>query len=494
MDLIPPSSYSLMENIDGVVLESVRNSFKLLDLIYPIGLIFLIALFALKFHRICNDKLSIKIRLVVTAITLVWIGVSYNYRDVNPSTIKEHLHHRTLSNYECAPKTKQLQTFGILPFAIETIYDGCKSVPSLSAQQKNDIDQTLAQMINDNGVSVLDFSKNKTKNLILIIVESLNSWSLDFKMNGKNILPNLKEIMSSGDAIVATNLISQAGPGRSSDGQLIINTGLFPLRGEATVARYCSNEFPSIAKAINDGRPKFEVISENKYFWRHSVTSQKEGYDEIYDADTAIENGLMEGRRDETMFSLAEIMLAKTQQPFFCTLITISMHGPYKGEPKWRSWISDASLPHDLTTYLEATHYFDQELGKFIEFLKEKGIYDNSVIVITADHESKVPGYEGPGIGTVPFIALNAGLDTIIPRRGGQIDIFPTILEITGHSGYEWGGFGRSLLSPAPDGAITPQGKIHGNLSDREAEQCRKLWDVSELVIKHNYLKGRLSK
>lgn len=362
----------------------------------------------------------------------------------------------------------------------------------MTESQRNDINEMLSQLSNGNRFSDLDFINNKSKNLIIIIVESLNSWALDIEVDGKSVVPNLKQLMNSGNAIVATDLISQAGPGRSSDGQLLINTGLFPIRDEATVARHAFNEFPSIAKAIIDKRPKFEIISENKFFWRHSATSQKEGYDSIYDADVAIAAGLTSGRRDETMFNLAQKILPRYEQPFFATLITISMHGPYKGDPKWKSWISEAGLPHDLTTYLEVTHYFDTELGKFIGYLKTLGIYDNSVIVITSDHESAVPDYKGEGVGTVPFIAVNAGIDTVITRHGGQIDIYPTILDITGNTDYWWKGFGTSLLADSGiDGALDQFGKTHGNLNERQLKDYRDRWTASELIIKHDFFKDR---
>lgn len=168
------------------------------------------------------------------------------------------------------------------------------------------------------------------------------------------------------------------------------------------------------------------------------------------------------------------------------------MHGPYNTGPKWKSWISEAAPPNDLTTYLEATHYFDTELGKFIDYLKANGIFDNSVIVITSDHESAVPDYKGSGVGTVPFIALNTGLDTVITRRGGQIDIFPTIIDIIGASDYWWKGLGTSLIAESGiDGALDRFGKPYGNLNDRQLNDYRDRWEASELIIRHDFFKDK---
>lgn len=382
---------------------------------------------------------------------------------------------------------------GTLPHIVISAFYELRPIGEVTDQELKLIQEFLPIGGNNYSVISSSFTDNKDKNLIIIIVESLNSWVLDIESNGRHITPNLKSLMASGNAIIATDLMSQAGPGRSSDGQLIINTGLFPLRGEATMTRHSANHVPSLAKAMCE-RPKFEVICEEKALWRHGITSLCEGYDAIYDAADAKAAGLKTKPFEETMFKLAEMKISKAKQPFFCTLITLAMHGPYSGEPKWKSWISEASFPHDLTTYLESTFYFDQELGKFIDFLKVNGIYENSIIVITSDHESQVPGYDGVGIGTVPFIVLNTGLDTVITRHGGQIDIYPTILEITGHTDYEWKGFGTSLLVPTPDGAMSPNGIVHGHLSASELSQYKNAWDASELIIKHNYLKDKLKK
>lgn len=511
-DLIPLSSFTLTENLGDVVLTSIKDSLYFKDIVYPLGVIVLCYIWFSNSKNICKDKIKKRTKIIITLVTIGWCFTTHIYREYDYYLEYRFLHSydvRTQTNFQlmrksysnswgewggCVSKKRKFYTLGILPhLALSAIHE-VKPIKPLTDAQKAFINDVLHCLCKNNVVNTTNFSSNKGKNIIVIIVESLNSWALNFKVDGKSVLPNLQDLVSSGDAIVATNLISQSGPGRSSDGQLLINTGLFPLRDEATVLHYSDNNFPSLAKAFGN-RITFEVICEEKSLWKHGITSKSEGYDKIYDIKDAQTIGLTSGAIEETMFQLAESVISKTEQPFFCTLITLAMHGPYKGEPRWKSWISDAGLPHDLTTYLEATHYFDVELGKFIGFLKENNYFDNSIIVITSDHESIVPGYTGKGIGTVPFIALNAGMDTIVNKYGGQIDVYPTILEITGTTDYWWKGFGTSILSQSTfDGALNSIGQVHGTLDEKQLKDYDNHWRVSEMIIKHNFFKDKENK
>ena len=62
------------------------------------------------------------------------------------------------------------------------------------------------------------------------------------------IAPNLTEMLADSLTVSALNVEVQAGPGRSADGQFIINTGMLPLQSEALVAKYAHAVYPSVAK------------------------------------------------------------------------------------------------------------------------------------------------------------------------------------------------------------------------------------------------------
>ena len=65
--------------------------------------------------------------------------------------------------------------------------------------------------------------------MVLILCESLESWPIGLTLEGKEITPNLNHLVSDSSTLYSPNVLSQVGPGRSIDAQLIINVGMLPM-------------------------------------------------------------------------------------------------------------------------------------------------------------------------------------------------------------------------------------------------------------------------
>ena len=91
----------------------------------------------------------------------------------------------------------------------------------------------------------------------------------------------------------------------------------------------------------------------------------------------------------------------------------------------------------------------DEALKLFFEDLKEKGLYDNSIIVMYGDHygisenhnnamsqylEKEITPYESAKLQSVPlFVHIpNSGVGEEVTEAAGQIDFRPTILHLLG--------------------------------------------------------------
>ena len=88
----------------------------------------------------------------------------------------------------------------------------------------------------------------------------------------------------------------------------------------------------------------------------------------------------------------------------------------------------------------------------FLERLKQSDIYDNSIIVVASDHSEPVdddsrgrPSISKNGNECV-FIVINAAKGKFIQGPIGQIDVYPTVLDVIGLNSYRWKGLGHSLL------------------------------------------------
>ena len=88
------------------------------------------------------------------------------------------------------------------------------------------------------------------------------------------------------------------------------------------------------------------------------------------------------------------------------------------------------------------------------------------------------------------FIALNTTQTLSYDKVIGQVDIYPSILDIMGCNDYYWKGLGHSIFrKPQPDCATHCVGMEAGNPQSPLLDYYRRAWDISTLIIRGNYFK-----
>jgi arylsulfatase len=118
----------------------------------------------------------------------------------------------------------------------------------------------------------------------------------------------------------------------------------------------------------------------------------------------------------------------------------------WKGETKaWNlGWLSEKALKEmdDIfARYDGEVFYADNNIGRLLRFLKKEGIYDDSIVIITADHGESLGehnlyfthcGLYDPTV-RIPLIIKAKGLKRKrISALVQQTDLFPTLLELAG--------------------------------------------------------------
>jgi len=114
--------------------------------------------------------------------------------------------------------------------------------------------------------------------------------------------------------------------------------------------------------------------------------------------------------------------------PFFHVLLTLSSHYPFDVpmEPVFQG-------TDRLTNFKNSVYYTDRSLGEFIETAKTKEWWNQTLIVLVADHGSRVinlSSYDKIRFN-IPMLWLGGALnirDTIIHKIGSQTDIPLTLL------------------------------------------------------------------
>ena len=95
---------------------------------------------------------------------------------------------------------------------------------------------------------------------------------------------------------------------------------------------------------------------------------------------------------------------------------------------------------------------------KYLEELKAKGLYDNSLIVIVSDHDAHPDylGMEGKISREIPIYIVNGGIDNSNAWTGecNQLDVYTTILDMMGIQS-KWHGLGHTLLNKNYQNSVT---------------------------------------
>jgi phosphoglycerol transferase MdoB-like AlkP superfamily enzyme len=141
----------------------------------------------------------------------------------------------------------------------------------------------------------------------------------------------------------------------------------------------------------------------------------------------------------------------KTQkQPFFINLLTQSSHEPFEIPKGW----GKPNLPptDDLDEKFRRVHFYsDQALGAFIRAAKKETWWQNTLIIVVADHSSHhiEPHDDFFAKFHIPMLWLGGALsaqDTLITQVASQADIAATLLSQLNlsHTDFKWS---KNILS-----------------------------------------------
>jgi len=230
------------------------------------------------------------------------------------------------------------------------------------------------------------------KNLIYILAESLDELAIH-----PEITPNLYRLKTEG--LYFNNYYSPVYNASTADSEFILNTSLFPSIDYGVAAyNFGNNLYPyTIANAFQK-----ENYFANSFHSFHSFFYNREnmhtslGYSTFYDIEKLNLNydtvGWQEGVDWIDDINLMRNMLNVSSQKdsFFSFIITVSGHIPYnagrRGLMEYFNQLKEYEYLEPFTFYLAAQKKFDDSIGLLLDELENKGILDDTVIVIASDH------------------------------------------------------------------------------------------------------------
>ena len=259
----------------------------------------------------------------------------------------------------------------VLQYAIaEAVYVICRTDANNYETRLSDSDYAIIEKLTTDSV---DYSIVPNSNLLLILVESLESWPIGLSdANHQPIAPNIDDLVR-GKCLYCSKIKSQVLQGTSGDGQMIANTGLLPIQPGAACVLYGTNKFPGFAHLYGNGG----VLYPNNA-WNQAIISRAYGYSFSRKPKHSTD-------KDEIVFDMLKAHLDTVTTPHCTQAITISMHGPFD-RVNVKSLFFDDNFPNTLAKYFNCLHYTDSCIGDFLQKIECDSLFANTTIVITGDH------------------------------------------------------------------------------------------------------------
>ncbi len=253
----------------------------------------------------------------------------------------------------------------------------------------------------------------KGKNILVIHAESIQQFTLDTKINGKELTPNINKLAKEG--IYFSNFYAQESVGTSSDSEFTFSTSLMPASSGTVAINYCDRTYVSIQKLLKkQGYYTFSMHGNNGSYWNRLKLHDSLGYDRFYNYsnDYDIDETIGLGLSDKSFFRQSSDIieqLSKEHDKFYGTMIMLTNHTPFTDIENYSDYEVDfkykrmneetgnyeeASAPFlegtKLGSYFKSVHYADEAIGELIDELDSKGLLDNTVIVLYGDHDAKI--------------------------------------------------------------------------------------------------------
>lgn len=314
------------------------------------------------------------------------------------------------------------------------------------------------------------------KNLIIVQMEAIQSFIIGRTINGKEITPNLNKFIN--ESIYFDNIYYQTAGGNTSDAEFLCNTSLYPVAEGAVYYRFYENTYHSLPKVLKEkGYDTYAFHGYDEVFWNRNVMYETLGFDK-YISEKDYELDEFVGWHGEALSDMSFFRQSfdkiDTNKPFYGFFVTLSCHHPFDYFEDYDFDVGELQGTY-LGNYIKAAHYADKCIGYFIDELKRRDLFDDTLLVLYGDHKA-IPIvnaeelYEFLGLEErediwaklqkVPLMIKypNQNTPEVISRIGGQIDILPTISNMMGFD-FPYA-LGKDLLNTDKEYAIFRNGTI----------------------------------
>lgn len=449
--------------------------FRPWDVIYILDFPILALFFFKKWIRMDNRPFNKRASFAVTSLSAMLFSANLFLAEID----RPELLTRGFSNYYVV---RALGLPAFLGYSANQTYVANKERSKASEADLKPVEEYIQQHYAKANPEY--FGMAKGRNVIYIHLESFQQFLIDYKLKVDDkeyeVTPFLNSLYHSKETFAFSNVFNQVKAGKTSDAETMIETGLFGLNQGSFMVNYGGTNTQQAAPFIlsKNGYNSSAVFHGNAgSFWNRNTAYKQWGYNYFFDASYFTKqnssNSFQYGLNDKYMLKDSIKYLERLQQPFYTKFITVSNHYPYTTSLSGDDLGFPLAKTQDETIngYFATANYLDSSIKAFFDYLKESGLYKNSIIVLYGDHygisNSRNPAlapllgknsetwssYDNAMLQRVPYMVVIPGMDKggIIDTYGGEIDMLPTLEHLLGIESNKFLQVGQDMLSPEHD-------------------------------------------
>ena len=449
--------------------------FRPWDVIYILDFPILAFFFFKKWIRMDNRPFNKRASFAVTSLSAMLFSANLFLAEID----RPELLTRGFSNYYVV---RALGLPAFLGYSANQTYVANKERSKASEADLKPVEEYIQQHYAKPNPEY--FGMAKGRNVIYIHLESFQQFLIDYKLKVDDkeyeVTPFLNSLYHSKETFAFSNVFNQVKAGKTSDAETMIETGLFGLNQGSFMVNYGGTNTQQAAPFIlsKNGYNSSAVFHGNAgSFWNRNTAYKQWGYNYFFDASYFTKqnssNSFQYGLNDKYMLKDSIKYLERLQQPFYTKFITVSNHYPYTTSLSGDDLGFPLAKTQDETIngYFATANYLDSSIKAFFDYLKESGLYKNSIIVLYGDHygisNSRNPAlapllgknsetwssYDNAMLQRVPYMVVIPGMDKggIIDTFGGEIDMLPTLEHLLGIESNKFLQVGQDMLSPDHD-------------------------------------------
>lgn len=286
----------------------------------------------------------------------------------------------------------------------------------------------VEKMYADTSLTPEGYMRTDRPDIVLIILESFTAKWIESLGGEKGVTPNLEKIAA--DGLLFTQFYASGD--RSEKGQVAILSG-YPNQAITSIVKYPTKT--QTLPGINEVLKPAGYTSGYTYGGELGFANIKSyliniGIDRLtgkYDFPMA-ERTTSWGVHDQYVFDHVFDEISNRESPYFETVFSLSSHEPYDVPMKPHFPNND-----EVSRYRNSVYYTDSILGNFVERLRHTPRWNNTLLILVADHGHHLPGYDpvdAPSKFHIPLIFSGGALlkRGRINTPGSQTDIAATLL------------------------------------------------------------------